>query len=239
MSTLSTALLNTLNGTSATSSASSSSSSSGSSSSSSSTGTSSLGKDDFLQLLVAQLNNQNPLDPQDNTAFVAQLAQFSTVESLENLNTSVSSILSNYSSTQALQAASLVGRSVVAEASTAQVDTSQTFSGSLSLPSASSSVEVGVYDSAGNKVKTISLGKQSSGTVDFSWDGSDDSGNALSSGNYTFKATADIDGTATALTTYLPSTISSVTMGQNGSDMTLNLAGGTSVALSKVETIGQ
>jgi flagellar basal-body rod modification protein FlgD len=208
-------------------------------SSSSSSSTSSLGKDDFLQLLVTQLNNQNPLDPQDNSEFVAQLAQFSSVESLENLNTSVESILSNYQSSQALQASSLVGRSVIIESSASVVDTSSGMSGSVVMPSSGSDVTVNVYDSSGSLVKTIDLGTQSSGTVDFSWDGTDEDGETLDSGTYTFSATASISGTSTALTTYLPATVSSVTLGSDGSDMTLNLAGGSSVSLSNVQTIGQ
>ncbi len=75
--------------------------------------TNELGKDEFLNLLVAQLNNQDPLAPQDNGAFIAQLAQFSQVEGIGKLNTSMESLLSGYQSSQALQASSLVGRSVI------------------------------------------------------------------------------------------------------------------------------
>ncbi|WP_144959610.1 flagellar hook assembly protein FlgD [Pseudomonas oryzihabitans] len=218
---------------------STSSSSTASSTSSSSSGTSSLGKNDFLQLLVTQLNNQNPLDPQDNTEFVAQLAQFSSVESLQNLNTSVDSILSNYNSSQALQASSLVGRSVINAGSTSVVDTSTGMTGSVVLPSSGSNVAVGVYDSSGALVDTINLSATSAGTHSFTWDGKNGDGTTQASGTYTFKATASIEGTATALTTNLPNTVSSVTMGSTGSEMTLNLADGSSVALSKVTTIGQ
>ncbi|WP_145008910.1 flagellar hook assembly protein FlgD [Pseudomonas oryzihabitans] len=201
--------------------------------------TSSLGKNDFLKLLVTQLNNQNPLNPQDNTEFVAQLAQFSSVESLQNLNTSVDSIVSNYNSSQALQASSLVGRSVIAAGSTAVVDTTSGMTGSVVLPSSGSDLSVGVYNSAGSLVDTIPLEASSAGTHSFSWDGKDSSGQTLASGTYTFKATAAIGGTSTALTTYLPNTVSSVTLGTSGSDMTLNLADGTNVALANVKTIGQ
>ena len=200
--------------------------------------TSSLGKNDFLKLLVTQLNNQNPLNPQDNTEFVAQLAQFSSVESLQNLNTSVDSIVSNYNSSQALQASSLVGRSVIAAGSTAVVDTTTGMTGSVVLPS-SGDLSVGVYNSAGSLVGTIPLNASSAGSHSFSWDGKDSSGQTLASGTYTFKATAAIGGTSTALTTYLPNTVSSVTLGTSGSDMTLNLADGTNVALANVKTIGQ
>ncbi|MBT10933.1 MAG: hypothetical protein CMI02_02720 [Oceanospirillaceae bacterium] len=72
-----------------------------------------LGRDAFLELMVAQLNNQNPLEPTDNQAFVAQLAQFSSVEGIDNLNTTAEAMMSNFSSTSALQASSLVGQSVI------------------------------------------------------------------------------------------------------------------------------
>ncbi|WP_277395290.1 flagellar hook capping FlgD N-terminal domain-containing protein, partial [Pseudomonas viridiflava] len=91
----------------------------------SATGGQALGKDAFLQLLVTQLKNQNPLDPQDNSAFVAQLAQFSSLEGITTLNDTVSGIAGNYNSSQALQASSLVGRSVIAPGDKAVVDTSK------------------------------------------------------------------------------------------------------------------
>ena len=105
-----------------------------------------LGKNEFLELLVAQLNNQNPLEPQENGEFIAQLAQFSQVEGIEKLNTSMGSLLSGYQSSQALQASSLVGRKVIVPTEKAVVDTSETFKGSLVLPVTSSNVYVNVYD---------------------------------------------------------------------------------------------
>jgi flagellar basal-body rod modification protein FlgD len=207
--------------------------------SSSSSSSSSLGKNDFLQLLVTQLNNQNPLDPQDNSEFVAQLAQFSQVEGMQNLNTSVDSITSSFQSSQALQASSLVGRSVIAETSKAVVDTTTGITGAVKLPADGSETTVSVYDSTGAVVKKISLGAQEAGNVSFTWDGTDDSGTALASGTYTFKATSTIDDTKTALSTYMPATVNSVTLGQDGEEMTLNLAGMGSVKLSQVQVIGQ
>lgn len=199
----------------------------------------SLGKDDFLQLLVTQLNNQNPLSPQDNSEFVAQLAQFSSVESLQNLNSAVNGIAGTYQSSQALQASSLVGRSVIAQTGSSMVDTSKSFNGSLVMPAAGKDVTVGVYDSAGSLVKTIDLGAAKAGATDFIWDGTDAKGNKVDVGIYSFKASADIDETRQALTTYLPATVNSVTLGQDGGEMQLNLAGLGSVTLSQVQMIGQ
>ncbi|NBA95745.1 flagellar hook assembly protein FlgD [Pseudomonas sp. R5(2019)] len=206
--------------------------------SSSGTAGSALGKDAFLQLLVTQMQNQNPLDPQDNGEFVAQLAQFSSLESMQSLNDSVNSILSSYQSSQALQASSLVGRSVIVQTDNSVVDTSKGMSGSINLTSSSTGTTVGVYDSEGELVRTLDLGTQAAGKVDFSWDGKDGDGEVLDAGTYTFKASATIDGVATAMTTNLPATVNSVTMGTNGGEMMLNLAGLGSVALSKVQTIG-
>lgn len=199
---------------------------------------SALGKDAFLQLLVTQMKNQNPLDPQENGEFVAQLAQFSSLESMQSLNDSVTSIAAGLQSSQALQASSLVGRNVIVETSKALVDTSKEMKGTVNLTSSSTATSVGIYDKDDKLVRTIDLGTQKAGKIDFTWNGLNDDGEAVAAGTYTFKATASIDGKATTMTTNLPASVTSVTMGTNGSEMTLNLAGLGSVALSKIQSIG-
>lgn len=196
-----------------------------------------LGKNEFLNLLVAQLNNQNPLEPQGNGEFIAQLAQFSTVEGVEKLNTSMESLLSGYQSSQALQASSLVGRKVIVPTDKAVVDTSESFKASLVLPTTSSNVYVNVYDSAGTVVSRVNLGEQAAGNVSFIWDGKDASGNLLPPGSYKFEAQATYNGETKGLYTLLPANVDSVTLG--GSELTLNLAGLGSVPLSQVQVIGQ
>ena len=203
----------------------------------SASGKQALGKDAFLQLLVTQLKNQNPLDPQDNSAFVAQLAQFSSLEGITTLNTTVSGIAGNYNSSQALQASSLVGRSVIAQTDKAVVDTSKSFNGSVVVP-ASGAVSVTIKDTDGKVVRTIDMGTQKAGNASFIWDGKDASGAVAAAGTYTFTASATYDGKATSLITYLPATVNSVTISQTGGELMLNLAGLGSVALSKVQTIG-
>jgi len=202
------------------------------------TGSSTLGKDSFLQLLVTQMQNQNPLDPQDNSEFVAQLAQFSSLETMQNLSTSVDAIGGMYQSSQALQASSLVGRTVVVDAGSTSVDTTKGITGQAVLPNSSTVTEVKVYDSKGEVVRTLDLGEQKAGNASFTWDGKDESGNVLASGNYSFVATAALDGKSSTVKTYLPATVSSVTMGSAGAAMTLNLADGSNIALSKVQQIG-
>jgi len=202
------------------------------------TGNKELGKDAFLQLLVTQLKNQNPLEPQDNGEFVAQLAQFSSLEGITTLNETVSGIAGNYNSSQALQASSLVGRSVIAPGDKAVVDTSKSLNGTVVVPAAVSSLTVKIMDKDGKTVRTIDLGSQKAGNSAFIWDGKNDAGTTLESGTYTFAASTTIDGKATSLITNLPATVSSVTISQTGGELMLNLAGLGSIALSKVQTIG-
>ncbi|AMS23340.1 flagellar biosynthesis protein FlgD [Pseudomonas synxantha] len=204
------------------------------------TGNQSLGKDAFLQLLVTQLKNQNPLSPQDNGAFVAQLAQFSSLEGINTLNDSVNNISSNFSSSQALQASSLVGRSIIIQTDKAMVDTSKSMNGSVEVPSAVGNVSVKITDKDGNVVRTVDMGAQSAGSQSFIWDGKNEKGEVAPAGTYTFNASTKNDkGDAVALATSLPATVTSVTLSKTGGEMLLNLAGGMgSVKLSQIQTIG-
>ena len=201
---------------------------------------SALGKDAFLQLLVTQLKNQNPLDPQDNTAFVAQLAQFSSLEGITTLNDSVNAISGNFQSSQALQASSLVGRSVIVQTGEAYVDPSsdKPFNGTVVVADADSRPVISITNADGEVVRTLELGTQKAGSVDFTWDGKDDDGLLLDKGNYTFTASSKTDTGTTALTTYLPATVNSVTLSKTGGEIMLNLAGLGSIGISKVQTIG-
>ena len=196
-----------------------------------------LGKNEFLNLLVAQLNNQNPLEPQGNGEFIAQLAQFSQVEGIEKLNTSMGSMLSSFQSSQALQASSLVGRKVIVPSEKAVVDTSESFKASAVLPVSSSNVYVNVYDNAGSLVSRINLGEQAAGNVSFIWDGKNADGETMPPGTYKFEAQATYGDETKGLYTMLPANVDSVTLG--GSELMLNLAGLGNVPLSQVQVIGQ
>lgn len=204
------------------------------------TGNQALGKDAFLQLLVTQLKNQNPLSPQDNGAFVAQLAQFSSLEGINTLNDSVNNISSNFSSSQALQASSLVGRSIITQTDKALVDTSKSMTGSVAVTATTGNVSIKITDKDGNVVRTLDMGAQSAGSSDFIWDGKNDKGEVAPAGTYTFAASTKNDkGDAVALATSLPATVTSVTLSKTGGEMLLNLAGGMgSVKLSQIQTIG-
>jgi len=163
--------------------------SSGSSSSTSSTTTSEDIQNRFLTLLVAQLENQDPLNPLDNTEITSQLSQMSTVQGIEQLNTKLSSLVDSLADTQSVQASALIGKTVLVPGSHVTLSEGDAYGG-VNLSSAADSVTVNIYDSSGNLVKTQSLGAADAGSLLFSWDGSTNSGATASDGSYTFKVTA-------------------------------------------------
>ena len=179
------------------------------------------------------------MSPQQNGEFIAQLAQFSTVEGVQSLNKSMESILSNYQSSQALQASSLVGRKVIVATDKSVVDTKDTFKASSTCRSPAATYGSTSTTTKGTVVNRINLGQQAAGSVSFMWDGKDSSGNIMPPGTCKFEAQTSIDGKTYGLQTYLPANVDSVTLGQNGGELMLNLAGLGSIALSKVQIIGQ
>lgn len=131
-----------------------------------------LGRDAFLELMVAQLNNQNPLDPQDNQAFVAQLAQFSQVEGLDKLNTTSEGMASELSSYNALQASSLVGQSVIVEGNmNGLLLNGGVVSGFTEIPASASGLKLSITDSSGQVLEQFDLGNHSAGPMSVRWDG--------------------------------------------------------------------
>lgn len=200
-----------------------------------------LGQAAFLELMITQMNNQNPLSPQDNSEFVAQLAQFSSVEGLERLNKTFNSFMSN----NALQASSLVGRSVTVESDKSTLTKGGIVSGSADLAYSTDNLKMNIYDETGALVQKIPVGKVSQGEMVFRWDGQNlevngelldwEAGDAAAAaGEYKFEITADQNGKNEALKTSLSANVNSVTIGENGA-LILNLAGVGAVDASKVK----
>lgn len=194
-----------------------------------------LGQTAFLELMITQLNNQDPLSPQENTEFIAQLAQFSSVEGLERLNKNFSSFSNSFMSNQALQASSLVGRSVTVPAESARLTHGGIVSGSVDLAAATGDMRINVYDSKGAMVANIPVGGMPAGEVSFRWDGQYMEVNGellnwsageepLPVGEYRFEVYATQDGKSEQLKTALSANVNSVTLGPDGT-ITLNLAG--------------
>src|ERR1700689_1655334 len=151
---------------------------------------SALSVNDFLTLMTAQLQNQDPTQPLDPSTFVTQLAQFGTVSGIDAMQTSLSSLSSTLLANQALSSASLVGQTVLTQASSAQYSSGQSMSGAVQVPTGASAVAVNVTNSNGTVVQQISV-SPTAGLNSFTWDGSTQSGAAAPSGSYSFQAIAD------------------------------------------------
>jgi flagellar basal-body rod modification protein FlgD len=225
-------------GTNGTSGTGSTGSSSTSSTSSSSANGVTLGGTDFLTLMLAQLQNQDPTSPVDSNEFLSQLASLSEVQGINQLNTSFSALSSSLVSSQALQASSLLGHQALVASSTASLATAGgTVTGAVSVPQTSSSVVLNITNSAGVLVKSINLGAQSAGLADFSWNGQTSSGSAAPAGTYSLSAQVNGVSGGTAVTTLVSGTVDSVTMGSGATGLTLNIAGLGSVPFSSVQQI--
>jgi flagellar basal-body rod modification protein FlgD len=172
--------------------------------------------DRFLKLLVTQLKNQDPMNPMENAELTSQLAQMSTVEGISKLNTTLAEMSRT---SQMVQGASLVGRSVLAEGDNLELTASGAVGG-INLDSMADSVKVTVTDASGNTVRVLDLGKQDGGLVRFVWDGKDTAGTLLQNGSYSFKATATADGLPVTASTYGLGSVLSVSLNDlNGMDV--------------------
>ncbi|MFN2362630.1 MAG: flagellar hook assembly protein FlgD [Marinobacter sp.] len=199
-------------------------------------GDSELGKNEFMELMIAQLKNQNPLEPQENGEFISQLAQFSSLEEMQGLSGSVDDVASQFRSTQALQASAMVGRSVLAPSSVGILGAEGQMTGNVEVPNSTGSLRVSIENQAGERVRQIDMGSQQAGVTGFSWDGKDGNGNSLPPGPYKVVAEASTPDGPEQLSTMLSANVDSVSLGKGG-NITLNLAGMGSIALSEVEQI--
>lgn len=192
------------------------------------------GESDFLKLLVAQLNNQNPLAPQDNGEFLSQLAQFSTVEGIERMNLTMEKFSSSMLSSQALQATALVGRSVLIPSDIGRLNSGEALTGTVELPASTTNLSLNIYSQSGVLVRQLPLGAHGAGSVRFAWDGVGSNGTALPPGYYRVESVANFGDQAEQLETRVNANVDSVTMGQSGG-VVLNLEGALgTVALSDV-----
>jgi flagellar basal-body rod modification protein FlgD len=174
-------------------------------------GNSVMGKDDFLKLLVAQLKNQDPLNPADSTAFTAQLAQFSSLEQLQNINDSLSSFKSSQSATNNIQSADFIGKTVTATGSSFSVADGKADPIRFDLNNNADNVYLQVYDKYGNFVTDIQAGALKTGEQAVNWDAHDSNGTAVSDGTYTFTVMAmDNDGSTVGSTSYTSGVVTGI-----------------------------
>ncbi len=153
-----------------------------------------MGKDDFLKLLIAQMQNQDPMNPMDGTQYAAQLAQFSSLEQLQNLNDNIqNSISANLTLTQSINntmSAGMIGKQAKIDSPDITVNGQSAINLGIDLSANSSSVIFKILDPDGNLVKTIEKDGLKKGENKLSWDLTDNNGYKVANGAYTFSVTA-------------------------------------------------
>jgi flagellar basal-body rod modification protein FlgD len=149
-----------------------------------------LGKDDFLNMLIAQLQHQDPLNPADGTEFTAQLAQFSSLEQLRNIHDSLQNMEQFQASLTHSQAVSYIGKEITAKGNGLQLTDGQTASCHFELEANAAMTAVSVYDAAGGFVNSFETGPLGPGRQSATWDGTDFNGNRMPPGIYSFEIQA-------------------------------------------------
>lgn len=194
---------------------------------------------DFFALLTKELANQDPTKPVDNNEMISQMTAFSTTDGVQQLNDSFADFSSSMTSSQALQASSLVGRSVLVEDNVFGMNEGEEVKGKIVTDTPASNVNIYVENIAGEIIQTVSVGNVSAGGSMFTWDGQTSSGEAAPAGAYRYRVAGLVDGQASEIQAMTYRKVDSVTLaGANGSIL-LNLNGGSSMKLSDVVEVTQ
>lgn len=197
------------------------------------------GEDRFLTLLVAQLKNQDPLNPLDNAQVTSQLAQINTVKGLDTLNKNVTKLGDSLSANQLLGATSMIGRQVLTEGSTVSLADGGAGSGGvkggIKLDGAADTVKVSVQDSAGKEVASLSLGALAAGTHRFNWDGLGSDNKPAAAGSYKLVVDARQGTDAVTATMMTAQQIQGLNRADGG--VNLLLSNGKSMALADAQQL--
>ena len=196
-----------------------------------------LGQKDFIELMLAQFTNQDPLKPLDGTQFIGQLAQFSTVTGIEEMGASLKSLAESLRSEQMLSGAALVGREVLVPSSRAVLGEAGEVRGAVEAPEGVQQVLVTVRDAAGQIVRQMMVGG-GEGLVDFSWDGLTDGGQRAPAGDYSFGAIASGGGRNVSAQLMIIDQVRSVSLDPSGKQFLLNTTHHGPVRLADVRRIG-
>jgi flagellar basal-body rod modification protein FlgD len=175
-----------------------------------------LNQEDFLTLMITQLKHQDPFKPMDPSQYVGQLAQFSQVSGLADMNKQISALTENLRGNAVMDGASLIGRTVMAEGKDVYLPAAvegqeRGPQGLVTIPAASSSVQLVIKDSTGALVKTQAL-DNTRGTYAFSWDGTTDAGTPAAAGSYRIEVIAKVGGENVSLPTSVATEVTSVAL---------------------------
>jgi flagellar basal-body rod modification protein FlgD len=200
-----------------------------------------LGKDDFLQLLVVKMQNQDPLSPMEDADFIAQLAQFSSLEQMQNIADGITTSNQwDYLQMQSLNnamASSLIGKDILAQYKSVHLDANGSAQINFTLPEAANSVTFTIKNSAGETVTTLSASDLSKGVNSLTWDGKDQLGSTVDEGDYTITATGiDKDGNTITPSLTLTGTVEKIVYYNGSAYVTVN---GMQISLSDIAQVGE
>ncbi|MBX2878914.1 MAG: flagellar hook assembly protein FlgD [Granulosicoccus sp.] len=195
-----------------------------------------LGQSDFLELMMAQLQNQDPMKPMDNGEFLGQMAQFSTVNGIDDMKNSMEKLSATYASNQTLQSIQLVGKQVLVESRTLELGPNQSTGGEFEIDSGSTDVKLSIADSSGTIVKQTDLGAYPAGQHNFTWDGLDNNGDRVPEGMYTVQISHLANDEYKSATVLSNRTVDSVEF-KNGEQALINTQQGEQLALSDIRRI--
>ncbi len=170
-----------------------------------------LGKDDFLHLLVTQLQNQDPLNPADSTEFTAQLATFSSLEELQNINSALEDIGTSQTVLTNSQAVDYIGQTITAIGDQFTMINQEAGPLNFNLDGDAAGVYIKIYNQYGEFVRDIELGPMSAGQSSTTWDGLDQYGLQAPDGVYNFEVMAvDEEGAMVNATAFTQGTVTGV-----------------------------
>jgi flagellar basal-body rod modification protein FlgD len=196
-----------------------------------------MGRETFMKLLVAELKQQDPMDPMQGREMVAQLAQLSTVEKLGGIDQKLGDMQSSDTAAQVLQSAGLIGRSVSADVRHLELTKLANPSGNYTLANKAADVTIKVRNADGDLVRTIQAGAQKIGAQKFSWDGKTDKGMRAADGDYTFEVSAtDATGNVVPASTRMSGLVTEVTYERGAPQV---VVGGARIPLGDVTSIAQ
>ncbi len=199
--------------------------------------TQTLGQDAFLKLLMAQLSNQDPLNPVQGTEFVTQLSQFSLVEQSVQQSTSLGSISTQLQGLSNSNATALVGKTVTVSGNGLAYNGVLATTGNVTLGGAAQAATVSISDSQGNVVRTIQLGSEPAGPLSVTWNGQNDSGQQEPAGAYSMNVSAtDANGQPVSVSQNVTGTVTQVSFSQGYPQIILST--GTAVPLSNLISVG-
>jgi flagellar basal-body rod modification protein FlgD len=196
-----------------------------------------VGKEDFLKLLVTQLQYQDPLNPAESTEFTAQLAQFSSLEQLTNVNENLEYLQLYQASINNAQAVDFIGKTVTTKGNSVSVSDGVSENIAFELPGDAADVTISIYDASGQLSATIEAGALGEGKQTITWNAEDQDGNTVSDGDYTFEVGAvDSEGNVVEVSSFSKAVVTGVTF-EDG--VTYLMAGGRKIPMGDVvEVLG-